>query len=204
MYQSYFRFVYFQHVETSSILCFRKFITLVIFLTQKTGVFCRTRLHIVMLCSGKLEITFVSGVPCVVVKDTCPKRPSKPALTGPEPGQCYWHRPGSGQIKAGYGMCTGISWERLFIFLLFNLVHLTFYITLIKIAQYCMPDYSKWCHMTRKILVNNGSDNDGLLPGSTKLLAEPILAMLTMLIIYIYIYIYMIYMHHGTMSCKTI
>ena len=29
------------------------------------------------------------------------------ALTGPEPGQCYWDRPSSGPVKAGYGMFTG-------------------------------------------------------------------------------------------------
>ena len=28
------------------------------------------------------------------------------ALTGPEPSRCYQHRPGSGPVKAGYGMFT--------------------------------------------------------------------------------------------------
>ena len=36
--------------------------------------------------------------------------PSKHALTGPELGRCYRHRPSSGSVKAGHGMFIGLVW----------------------------------------------------------------------------------------------
>ena len=52
---------------------------------------------------------------CFMTTSNDDKVPSKHALTGPEPGWCRLHRPGSGPVNTGYGMFTGLaSWHLIF------------------------------------------------------------------------------------------